>query len=312
MVRRRRREAVAGRTIEVHETHTSPADGAERTILMRLAPVRESAAVTGVAMIARDITDRHGRDGEDDGDGRRLWHHRIEHALAEDRFVLAAQPIIDLETDAVDHCELLLRLRMGGRIVMPGDFIPPAERSGQIRAIDLWVAEHGIELAASHPIAVNLSGASLANQSLLDAIEATLGRVGVDPDRVTFEITETAAAENIEAATALVVRLRELGCRVALDDFGTGFGSFTYLSRLPVTELKIDNEFARGVRTGVAERRVIDAVVSVGQAFGIRTVAEGVEDEETLAILREAGIDLGQGWHFGRPQLVDEVKDWAR
>jgi PAS domain S-box-containing protein len=303
-IRRCLREAMAGETVESRESHTSPDDGSPLTVLLRLLPVHEAGESRGAALIARDVTHRREAAEFVESHGR-LWHNRIEHALAEDRFVLAAQPVIDLATDEVDHCELLLRLRMGGKIVMPGEFIPPAERSGQIRAIDTWVAEAGIELATEHPIAINLSGASLSSPSLPKTIESTLARVGVDPDRVTFEITETAAAENIEEAAGLVTGLRDLGCRVALDDFGTGFGSFTYLSRLPVTELKIDNEFARGVRTGVAERRVIDAVVSVGKAFGIRTVAEGVEDEETLAILREAGVDLGQGWLFGKPRLVD-------
>jgi PAS domain S-box-containing protein len=303
-IRRCLREAMAGERVETRESLPSPDDGSPLTVLLRLLPVHEAGESRGAALIARDVT--HRREAAEFGESQgRLWHNRIEHALAEDRFVLAAQPVIDLGTDEVDHCELLLRMRMGGKIVMPGEFIPPAERSGQIRAIDAWVAEAGIELATEHPIAINLSGASLSSTTLPRTIEATLARVGVDPDRVTFEITETAAAENIEEAAALVSGLRDLGCRVALDDFGTGFGSFTYLSRLPVTELKIDNEFARGVRTGVAERRVIDAVVSVGQAFGIRTVAEGVEDEETLAILREAGVDLGQGWLFGKPRLVD-------
>jgi PAS domain S-box-containing protein len=305
-LRRRLRDALAGTTTEAHEPHLSPVDGSTHELLVRLVPVRESERISGAVMIARDVTERRGPNLEEESEAsRRLWHQRIEHALAEDRFVLASQPILDLATNEVDHCELLLRMRMGGRIVMPGDFIPPAERSGQIRTIDAWVAERGIELAPTCPVAMNLSGASLSNRSLLDTIEATLRRVAVDPGRVTFEITETAAAENLAEAAALVTRLRELGCRVALDDFGTGFGSFTYLSKLPVTELKIDNEFARGVRTGDAERRVIDAVVSVGEAFDIRTVAEGIEDTETLAIIREAGVDLGQGWLFGKPTLVE-------
>jgi EAL domain-containing protein (putative c-di-GMP-specific phosphodiesterase class I)/methanogenic corrinoid protein MtbC1 len=306
MLRRRFREVMAGTTVEARETDISPIDFSERELALRFIPVREGDEIAGAALIAREVGPaRAAVEAQAGGCDHRLWHNRIEHALAEDRFVFSSQPIVDLATDEVDHCELLLRMKMGGRTVMPGEFIPPAERSGQIREIDLWVAKRGIELATEHPVAINLSGASLSSHALIATIEDTLARVEADPEKITFEITETAAAQNVEEAAALVSRLRELGCRVALDDFGTGFGSFTYLSRLPVTELKIDGEFTRGIRDGAAEGRVVDAVVSVGRAFGIRTVAEGVEDAGTLAILREAGVDLGQGWLFGKPAPIE-------
>ena len=211
-MRRRLRETLAGKTVEASYLRVSPEHGGEQRVLVRLLPVREVDEVIGAGFVARVETSSLRLVADDAGAARHhLWHKRIEHALATDSFVLAAQPIIDLATDEVDHCELLLRMRMGGQIVMPGDFIPSAERSGQIRAIDAWVVEHGIEIAHQHPVALNLSGASLSDRSLIGVIESTLGRVGVDPGRVTFEITETAAAKNIDEAAALVARPARAG-----------------------------------------------------------------------------------------------------
>jgi EAL domain-containing protein (putative c-di-GMP-specific phosphodiesterase class I) len=135
---------------------------------------------------------------------------------------------------------------------------------------------------------------------LIGAIERHL-REEVDPANVTFEITETAAVENLNAAGELVTRLRELGCGISLDDFGTGYGSFTYLKHLPVTELKIDMEFTRGLVDDPADRRVVRSMLAVARNFDIRTVAEGVEDEATAELLSELGVDLLQGYYIGRP-----------
>jgi EAL domain-containing protein (putative c-di-GMP-specific phosphodiesterase class I) len=192
-------------------------------------------------------------------------------------------------------------LPMDGEVVPPGRFLPHAEPSPLMRRIDLWAIRRGIELAAEHPVAINLSATSLGDAGTVAAAEKALAEFNVDPRDVTFEITETAAVEDIEAAHSLVLALGNLGCGVALDDFGTGYGSFTYLMRLHVTSLKIDMEFIRGVTKDPNDQRVVQAIVAVARTFGLTTVAEGVETEATLKLLRDLGVDQAQGYLIGRP-----------
>jgi EAL domain-containing protein (putative c-di-GMP-specific phosphodiesterase class I) len=191
-----------------------------------------------------------------------------------------------------------------GEVALPGSFLPQAERSGQIVEIDFWAIKHGIRLAARAPVAINLSAGSIARGGLIREVERRLELTGVEPGRVTFEITETAAAEDIDRAAKLIERLGELGCGIALDDFGTGFGTFTYLNRLAVSELKIDREFVSQVRDSATNQRVVRTMIAVAQNFGMRTVAEGIEDDGTLKALAEMGVDLGQGYLLGRPALI--------
>ncbi len=151
---------------------------------------------------------------------------------------------------------------------------------------------------------MNLSARSFGDPALTDLIEREVAALVVEPDRLTFEITETAVMANLEEAEGFANRLRALGCRLALDDFGTGFGSFTYLKHFPVDELKIDIEFVRGLPVGQNDRRVIEAIVSIARGFGQQTVAEGVEHADALTALSECGVDFAQGYHMGRPELL--------
>ncbi len=277
-------------------------------VFVRLLPVHDEAGeVTGAVWIARDVTDRHRLEERERLAAEARRHGKeIARALAEDLFTFAAQPVLDLATGTLDHHELLLRMRgADGEIALPGSFLPQAERSGQIVEIDFWAIKHGIRLAARAPVAINLSAASIARGGLIREVERRLDRTGVDPGQVTFEITETAAAEDIDRAAKLIERLGALGCGIALDDFGTGFGTFTYLNRLAVSELKIDREFVSQVRDSATNQRVVRTMIAVAHNFGMRTVAEGIEDDGTLAALVEMGVDLGQGYLLGRPALVD-------
>jgi PAS domain S-box-containing protein len=297
--------AVERETSRVHKS------GESIWVSVRLLPVRDDAgAVSGAVWIARDVTDRHLLEARESLDQEARRHGKeISRALAEDLFVFAAQPIFDLATSALHHYELLLRMRgADGSLVMPGSFLPQAERSGQIAEIDLWAIRHGIELARRAPVAINLSGASIARAGLVPEVERRLREADVDPARVTFEITETAAAEDIDHAAELIERLAALDCGIALDDFGTGFGTFTYLSRLAVSELKIDREFVSQVTGSESDERVVGSMIAVARNFGMRTVAEGIEEEATLRALTAMGVDLGQGYLLGRPALIDQ--DW--
>jgi EAL domain-containing protein (putative c-di-GMP-specific phosphodiesterase class I) len=231
------------------------------------------------------------------------WIGRLQDALAKDRFTLYSQPIIDVRTREVVQRELLLRLRdPGGEIIAPGSFLRIAEEYGLIGAIDRWVIAQAAEITAmGEPVEVNVSARSISDPTVLDYIERCVGETGADPTRMVFEITETALIQDEAAARRFAERLQAIGCRVALDDFGTGYGGFTYLKRLRVDFLKIDIEFVRDLVTNPASRHVVQAVVALARGFGLQTVAEGVEDAETLALLPAFGVDFAQGYHIGRP-----------
>jgi diguanylate cyclase (GGDEF)-like protein/PAS domain S-box-containing protein len=234
---------------------------------------------------------------------RETWAARIHAALDEDRFVLHAQPIVDLATGATVQHELLLRLHSrDGRLIAPLEFLPTAERCGLIGEIDQWVIKQAAKVAAlGNAVTVNLSAASAADPVVLDLIERELRRHKGEPGQITFEITETAVMQNMQRGRLFAERMVALGCRFALDDFGTGFASFTYLKHLPVQYLKIDIEFVRGLRDSQRDRSIVSAIIALARGFGQQTIAEGVETEETAAALRKLGVDFAQGYLFGRP-----------
>ena len=233
-------------------------------------------------------------------------HERLEMlrtAIDEDRLILHAQPIIDLRTGEVTQQELLVRLQDDdGTILPPSEFLPLAERFGLITELDRAVTRRAIDLAAAGtPVEVNLSGASVGDERLLATIQEGLAETGADPALIVFEVTETAVMENVAAGRAFAEALRALGCGFALDDFGTGFGTFTYLKHIPIDYLKIDIEFVRDVCASETDARLVKWIVTMARDFGKLTIAEGVEDAETLVRLRELGVDHAQGYHIGRP-----------
>jgi EAL domain-containing protein (putative c-di-GMP-specific phosphodiesterase class I) len=199
-----------------------------------------------------------------------------------------------------------------GDVVPPSSFLPTAEKFGLIGDIDRWMLRQGVDLAASgRPVHINLSGQSLGRTELFDDFERWMTASGANPADIVIELTETLAVANMAQAGAFAKRLQALGCGLALDDFGTGFGSFTYLKHLPADFLKIDMEFVRDIAHDETNVRVVDAIVDVARRFGLRTIAEGVEDERTLDLLREAGVDCAQGYHLGRPVDAHESRPGA-
>lgn len=239
---------------------------------------------------------------------RLAWSQRIRDALEHDRFVLHLQPILDLASGQISHGELLLRMQgHRGRLILPGAFLPAAERFGLIHDVDRWVVQRAIRLLAdaTHPmprVGINLSGESVAGDTqLLRMIEHELSREGVEPSELIFEVTETAAIANMPEASKFAHALTSLGCSLALDDFGTGFGSFYYLKHLPVDYVKLDGEFIQNLPRSEVDEHMVKAIVGVAQALGIKTVAESVADEETIALLQKHRVDYAQGFHVGRP-----------
>jgi diguanylate cyclase (GGDEF)-like protein len=239
---------------------------------------------------------------------------RIRDALTQDRLSLATQPIHSLASGGIERYELLLRMTDDdGRLLPAASFIESAERSGMVQELDRWVVGRALELMAEReragePVSlhVNLSGASMTDISVLEFIERRLDEGDADPGRCTFEITQSARVEDYETAAGFADRLTEFGCEVAIDDYGGGFGPFNYLKHIPFDVIKIDGTFIRDMPRNDADQLTVKAIVQIARGLGKRTIAAFVEDEDTVKMLREYGVDMAQGYHLGRP--VDAVE----
>ena len=242
------------------------------------------------------------------------WVHRIQQALAEDRFCLYAQEIVALsETrDEGIHLECLIRMRdESGNIVPPSSFLPAAERFGLIKLIDRWVVRRAFQTLSQHralgtamPIAqcgINLSGATVGDDAFLGFLKGAFEEFRIPPGIVCFEVTETAAIVNLDAARSFITDLRALGCTFALDDFGSGMSSFNYLKELPVDYLKIDGAFVKNLLTDRPDRAMVEMINHVGHVMGKRIIAEFVETQDVADALRIIGIDYVQGYGIDRP-----------
>jgi PAS domain S-box-containing protein len=281
-------------------------DGTIFPVTYSSAPLQVGTSVPGAVIVFRDVTEEK----EDQARVQRelaalSWVGRIRDALDEDRMVLYSQPIVALGGGQGSE-ELLLRMvDRAGAIILPGSFLPVAEKYGLIAEIDRWVTIQATRLAATgRRVEANLSAASIGTLDLLPLLARQLDDTGADPANLIFEITETTLMADIDAGTAFALGVADLGCRLALDDFGTGFGSFTYLKKLPMNYLKIDIEFIRDLATNPANLHVVRAIVGLARAFGLETIAEGVQDEATMTLLRHEGVDFAQGFHLGRPAPI--------
>jgi diguanylate cyclase (GGDEF)-like protein/PAS domain S-box-containing protein len=299
-----------GVTVRIEDDIFTARSGRELPVAYTAAPFATRDGVQGCAVIFQDVAERKRQEADQRRDVETLaCINRVEDALAEDRFVLYAQPIVDLRTgEAVQH-ELLLRMReRDGQIVAPGAFLKVAEQYALIGEIDWWVIKRAAHIAAAGcPVELNISARSIGDLDVLEHIERSIEQTGADPANLVFEITETAIVEDEAAARRFAERLRLLGCKLALDDFGTGYGGFTYLKQIPVDYLKIDIEFVRDLATNRASSHVVQAVVALAHDFDLETVGEGVEDPRTLELLRELGVDFAQGDHIARPAPFKEI-----
>jgi diguanylate cyclase (GGDEF)-like protein/PAS domain S-box-containing protein len=240
------------------------------------------------------------------------WEHRIRDALENDLFELNFQPIFWLESRTVPHYEVLLRMRdSDGGLIPPGAFLDIAERFGMIRDIDNWVLEHAIKIQGEScrngkpvSLAINLSGKHFGNPEVLESIKRFIKESEADPSMLIFEITETAAVGNIYQANRFTEALHSLGCRIALDDFGVGFSSFHYLKHLPVDMVKLDGSFVRHVAKSKFDRVFIKSMTDMARGLGITSVAEFIETEDVVDILKELDVDMGQGFHLARPSAT--------
>jgi diguanylate cyclase (GGDEF)-like protein/PAS domain S-box-containing protein len=237
------------------------------------------------------------------------WETRIREALEHDRFLLHFQPLLSLKENRVEQYELLLRLPGDdGSLIYPGVFLPIAEQFGLIGAIDRWVVKEAIRLIAASQetgtelrLNVNLSGKTLGDQEFPVMVRDELARTGIDPSLLILEVTETAAIADMAQARLFVETLQNLGCSFALDDFGSAWSSFYYLKHLPVNSLKIDGSFIERLPHDPVDQELVKAMVEVARRLGKTAVAEFVQDEQTVALLRSYGVDFAQGYHIGRP-----------
>jgi diguanylate cyclase (GGDEF)-like protein/PAS domain S-box-containing protein len=254
--------------------------------------------------------------------GQMQWIARLTQALEENRFRLYYQPIVPSPRTSSQevHYEILLRLvDETGNLVMPGTFIPAAERYNLMQAIDRWVigtlfaslGEHYRE--NTHPslsqgevahcfYAINLSGASLNDEQLIDFIRSGLALHQLPPQMICFEITETVAIANLAQAAQFMRSLKQIGCRFALDDFGSGMSSFAYLKNLPVDYLKIDGGFVKQIVDEPIDLAMVEAINHIGHVMGIQTIAEFVENETILEKVTAIGVDYAQGYSIAKPR----------
>lgn len=254
--------------------------------------------------------------------GEMHWTTLIAQALEQDLFVLYAQPIVQA-FDTIQNCrhwEVLLRIKnRDSEIIQPNAFIPAAERYNKMANIDRWVIRNVFSSIANggfftstggdRTISINLSGASIGDNDMLDYIITTSKQFKISLHEICFEVTETVAISNLTQAIRFINELRTHGCRFSLDDFGSGLSSFAYLKNLPVNYIKIDGSFVKDMLTDPIDRAMVETINQIGHIMQIQTIAECVENEETLVLLRQIGVNYVQGFHTGRPMPVSDTPD---
>ncbi|MFO1435754.1 MAG: EAL domain-containing protein [Gammaproteobacteria bacterium] len=253
--------------------------------------------------------------------GEMQWVTRIHHALDTGKLMLFAQPIISLDGGADRHYELLLRMKdEDGKTVPPGAFLPAAERYNLISRLDRWVIEKTFALLVDNPAflnqisfcALNISGQSLADDSFQSFVVTALAKSGIAGEKICFEITETAAISNLNVATTFISAMKSKGCRFALDDFGSGLSSFGYLKSLPVDYLKIDGIFVRDIVDDPIDHAMVKSINDIGHVMGMKTIAEFVENDVVVGMLRAIGVNYAQGYGVGEPRPFEELLGRAR
>jgi len=249
--------------------------------------------------------------------GEMQWVNRIKSALLDDKFLLFRQAIVPLDAEnsqSNQRYEFLLRLQDEGDVILPGAFLPAAERFDLMPSIDRWVIAHVFEYLnivakdsknnCEGPYFINLSGASLADEGLFDYVCTQLNRYQILPSMICFEVTETVAIANLEVTARFIDRCRAEGFLFALDDFGSGFCSFSYLKAIPVDYLKVDGGFVRNMLNDQIDCSIVESVNMIGHVAGLKTIAEFVESAEVMEKLKSIGVDFAQGYSIEKPQLV--------
>lgn len=256
------------------------------------------------------------------------WSKLLKDALREDRFILFAQPVMPLHSERKQgfrQYEVLLRLPFRQALLSPGSFLPVADRLDLMTDIDRWIIRKSLEMLAGYRhddshgahgtemrLMINLSGQSMQDARLFPYVEEQIKQFGVDPGMICFEISESVAISNFVHAKRVMNALHSLGCHLVLDDFGSGFSSLSYLRELPLSYLKIDGNFVHNLVSSPVDAAMVKAVHEVGQVMNLLTIAELVEDGETLMRLRQIGVDFAQGYYCGRPIPLVQLHERIR
>jgi EAL domain-containing protein (putative c-di-GMP-specific phosphodiesterase class I) len=247
-------------------------------------------------------------------------HFELESALrvaiASGEFEVFYQPIVDAATRRLRGLEALLRWRRPGLgLVGPDEFIPILEESGMIIAAGEWVLRTACEQVvawqaaglAAVPVAVNLSGRQFMQRGLADSIRSILDETGMSPALLDLEITETTLMQSGGLTVEVLEQIAAMGVGLSIDDFGTGYSSLAYLKRFPVHKIKVDRAFVRELEASAEDRAIVAAVMALANSLQLEVVAEGVETEAQLALLRQQGCELAQGFLFARALPADQV-----
>ncbi len=307
-------------------------EGVPHRVSMSMGLVRVSNTTEKLSTVLSDVdgaclmAKEQGRNGihvykEDDANqsrhrGQMHWVSTITKALFEQRMCLYAQSIVSTTPDEKLSYELLIRMiDENGDMVMPGMFLPAAEKYLMMVEIDKWVLTHSLLLLKKNAerlanidfLSINLSGMSLADSDFLSFCIVEIGKSAIDARMICFEITETVAISNLNQAIEFITKIRELGCRFALDDFGNGLSSFGYLKNLPVDILKIDGMFVKNISQSQVDKALVRSINEVGHVMGLKTVAEFVENAESIEILKQIGVDYLQGYGIGKPEPISEI-----
>jgi diguanylate cyclase (GGDEF)-like protein len=244
------------------------------------------------------------------------WMNRLREAIDEDLFELRFQPINRIDTGETTHHEVLIRLRsQDGKLFLPDSFLPAAVRFGLMSEIDFWMIRNAAKAYAEHScrernlkLAINLSANAFENENLAAYVEQSFKKYDVEPSDIVLEITESLAVRRPAHVDGKITALRELGCHFALDDFGTGYSSFSYLQKLHFDYIKIDGAFVQDVLENPVDQKMIKLIAEIGREAGMQTIAEYVQNAESLLMLGELGVDMAQGYYVGRPTKKPHMK----
>jgi diguanylate cyclase (GGDEF)-like protein len=295
---------------------TFPNDGRDPATLLRNA----DAALQTARRNGGDLLVPYSVDLNTEVDQRLDMESDLRHAIERGELELHYQPQQSLHDGSLSGFEALLRWRRRGEPVPPSVFIPLAEESGLIIALGDWVLDQACRQASEWSahygrqltIAVNISPRQFTHPSFLPKIMDLLNTTHIDPSSIELEITEGVMMENTQQTISVLQRLRALGLKLSIDDFGTGYSSLTYLKRLPIHKLKIDQSFVRQLAPGTGDAAIVQAVIALGRNLGLSVIAEGVEDAGQRALLHQWGCDEIQGYFFGRPQPAREAARFLR
>ena len=239
----------------------------------------------------------------------------VRNALVNDYFRLNLQPIVNTASEIPSHYEVLIRLvDNNGKVYSPVDFVPAAESTRIIHKLDYWVVDNALSLlekfqksGADISLSINLSGDGLQSPAIFDLIKNKMAYLSLNPSKLMFELTETAAVSDVEKTRMTISKLRALGCRFAIDDFGTGFSSFNYIKNYPVDYIKIDGMLIMNRLNEPADQILVKSMVVVAHNLGNKVISEYVENRETKDLLITYGVDFVQGYHLGKPVPADQV-----